>query len=449
MSLNTYRNAKKYGFCPGCSHGLVLNALDKALVHHQWDPASVILVTDIGCVGLSDQYFITSGFHGLHGRSLTYASGIKLANPELHVIVLIGDGGCGIGGAHLLNAARRNLDLTVLVFNNFNFGMTGGQHSVSTPPSGITATTPWGNIERPLDIAQTAALNGASWVWRGTAYDSDLAERITEALAHPGFALLDIWEMCVAYYAATNRFTPKALRAAMDELGFQAGRLPTQAREEYGAALRASQAAQRGKPAAAPQGIPGVAEAGLTRQYAIVVAGSAGSKVRTAARLIGVAATAAQAWAAQRDDYPVTVRSGHSVSEINLAPHPILYTGVSAPDALFILSADGYARTAHYLPRMTPESWLFVTPEFAPLETSARRIILDPAALEGVTREQQAMAFIVTGLQMMRLLPESALLKAAELLNPRYAEANSAAVRAGLAYARHLGTQPTPSPASV
>ncbi len=432
MSLTTYRNEKKYGFCPGCSHGLVLNALDKALVQQQWDPASVVLVTDIGCVGLSDQYFITSGFHGLHGRSLTYASGIKLAHPELHVIVLIGDGGCGIGGAHLLNAARRNLDITVLVFNNFNFGMTGGQHSVSTPPTGITATTPWGNIERPLDIAQTAALNGATYVWRGTAYDADLSERIAEAITHPGFALLDIWELCVAYYAATNRFNPKALRAAMDELGLQAGRLPTQPREAYGAALRASYAPQHGKPAAVPQPIPVVDEVTLERQYAIVVAGSAGSKVRTAARLIGVAATAANLWAAQRDDYPVTVRSGHSVSEIAIAPHPILYTGVSAPDALFILSADGYARTASYLPRMTPESWLFVTPEFAHLESSARRVVLDPARLSNVPREQQAMALLVSGLRRMRILPERALLQAADLINPRYAEANRAAVQAGL-----------------
>ncbi len=433
MSFTTYRNDKKYGFCPGCSHGLVLNALDKALVQQQWDPASVVLVTDIGCVGLSDQYFTTSGFHGLHGRSLTYASGIKLARPDLHVIVLIGDGGCGIGGAHLLNAARRNLDITVLVFNNFNFGMTGGQHSVSTPTAGITATTPWGNVERPLDIAQTVALNGATYVWRGTAYDTDLAERIAEALTHPGFALLDIWEMCVAYYAATNRFTPKALRAAMDEWGFQAGKLPVMAREEYGAALRASYAAQLGKPAAVPQPIPVVEKGHLDRQYAIVVAGSAGGKVRTAARLIGVAATAAGLWATQRDDYPVTVRSGHSVSEINLAPEPVLHTGVVLPDALFILSADGYGRTAHYLPQLSPEAWVFVTPEFASVATPARRVVLDPALL-AVPREQQAMALLVAGLKLLQLLPEAALLKAAGLLNPRYAEANQAAVQAGLAY---------------
>ena len=93
----------------------------------------MVIVSDIGCSGLSDQYFATSAFHGLHGRSVTYATGIKLANPELTVIVIMGDGGTGIGGTHLINAARRNIGVTVIVMNNLNFGMTGGQHSTTTP----------------------------------------------------------------------------------------------------------------------------------------------------------------------------------------------------------------------------------------------------------------------------------------------------------------------------
>ncbi|MBN1641032.1 MAG: 2-oxoacid:ferredoxin oxidoreductase subunit beta, partial [Anaerolineae bacterium] len=107
-------SAGAFPFCPGCGHSTVLKALDQALVATQWDPTSIVLVTDIGCIGLSDRYFQTNAFHGLHGRSITYATGIKLANPDLHVIVLIGDGGCGIGGNHLINAARRNVGITVL-----------------------------------------------------------------------------------------------------------------------------------------------------------------------------------------------------------------------------------------------------------------------------------------------------------------------------------------------
>ena len=135
--MDTYRNTSPYPFCPGCGHSLINDQLNKALVKLQLDPSQVVLVSDIGCVGLSDQYFLTSAFHGLHGRSVAYASGIKLAHPELKVIVTMGDGGCGIGGTHLINAARRNVGVTVLVFNNFNFGMTGGEHSVTTPTGGI------------------------------------------------------------------------------------------------------------------------------------------------------------------------------------------------------------------------------------------------------------------------------------------------------------------------
>ena len=119
-SENSYLNEEKlpYPFCPGCGHGSILDQLNSALIKLNLDSTEVVLVTDIGCQGLSDQFFTTNAFHGLHGRSITYATGIKLINPKLKVIVLIGDGGCGIGGHHLINAARRNIGLTVLVFNN-------------------------------------------------------------------------------------------------------------------------------------------------------------------------------------------------------------------------------------------------------------------------------------------------------------------------------------------
>ena len=96
--------------------------------------SQIVMVSDIGCSGLFDTFFNTHALHGLHGSALTYAAGLKLARPNLHVVVTMGDGGLGIGGAHLLSACRRNLDITLLVLNNFNFGMTGGQFSATTPP---------------------------------------------------------------------------------------------------------------------------------------------------------------------------------------------------------------------------------------------------------------------------------------------------------------------------
>jgi len=165
--LETFRTDDPYPFCPGCGHGSVLDSLNEALVTMALDPAEVVIVSDIGCAGLSDQYFTTSAFHGLHGRSTTYASGIKLARPDLTVIVLMGDGGTGIGGSHLISAARRNVGVTVVVMNNFNFGMTGGQHSNTTPEGSITATTPGGNLEHPIDICATVGVNGAGYPTRG------------------------------------------------------------------------------------------------------------------------------------------------------------------------------------------------------------------------------------------------------------------------------------------
>ncbi|MBW2656782.1 MAG: 2-oxoglutarate synthase, partial [Deltaproteobacteria bacterium] len=120
-------------FCPGCSHDKITHTLDKAFQNMGLSGEKVAIVSDIGCSGLFDTFFNTHALHGLHGRALTYAAGLKLARPDLNVVVTMGDGGQGIGGAHLLAACRRNLDLTLLVLNNFNFGMTGGQFSATTP----------------------------------------------------------------------------------------------------------------------------------------------------------------------------------------------------------------------------------------------------------------------------------------------------------------------------
>ena len=212
-----------FPFCPGCGHGTILKALDQALVAQGWDPQQVVIVTDIGCVGLSDRYFATNAFHGLHGRSITYATGIKLANPDLHVVVLIGDGGCGIGGNHLINAARRNVGITVLVADNFNFGMTGGQHSVLTPHGAITSTTRAGNLERPLDLCATVTVCGAGFVARSTIFDAELPDLIGRALQHDGFGLVDIWELCTAYYSPNNKFTKSDMMELLEYGGWATG----------------------------------------------------------------------------------------------------------------------------------------------------------------------------------------------------------------------------------
>ncbi len=430
--VETYRNEREYPFCPGCGHTHILNHLNRALTQLQLDPHQVVLVSDIGCVGLSDQYFVTNAFHGLHGRSVAYATGIKLANPDLTVIVLIGDGGTGIGGHHLISAARRNVDVTVLVFNNLNFGMTGGEHSVTTPPGARTATTRQGNLEHPFDIAGTVALNGATYVWRGTTFDRDLADRIAEAIRHPGFALLDIWELCTAYFVPNNDFSKKVLLETQQHLGLQTGLLHRAERPEFSRELRAQAQEMRGKPTLPPKPLPTRYRARLDRPFRLVVAGKAGGKVRSTARLVAAAGVLSGLWATQQDDYPVTIMSGHSVSEVILSPEEILYTGIDRPDALVITAAEGLAKVQHFLARMTPEDRVFVTPAFAGITTAARKVVVDPkAAAIRVTRTNETALVLFAVMRALDIYPVDALADAIRtLMRPGIAESTLAALEA-------------------
>ncbi len=429
--LSTLRNSTPFPFCPGCGHGSILEALDRALAALGLDPGRTVLVTDIGCSGLSDQYFTTTAFHGLHGRSLTYAAGIKLARPELDVVVILGDGGCGIGGAHLLASARRNLNLTALVFNNFNFGMTGGQHSTTTPPGAITSTTPGGNLERPLDLAATVAANGAGYVYRGTSFDSDLAERIAAGIRHPGFALLDLWEPCTAYFAPMNRLNRKAITEWMDRLGFDKGLIVERGLPdypEYGAAYRAAAEGMGGASAVAPDPVEPRFAASLDRPFHLVLAGSAGGRVGSAARLVARAALLSGLYAAQRNDYPVTVRTGFSLAELILSPEPIEDASGTRPDALLLLSPEGRKRATGYLAAMGDRGSIFRLPEIElPEGTSAE--VLDPAlSSERIGKDALAIALATATVARLDILPREALLAAAA----EGGESTLAAVRAGI-----------------
>ena len=440
-SRTSYRNARAYDFCPGCSHHLVLDALDRALVRLQWDPTEIVIFTDIGCVGLSDQYFVTSAFHGLHGRSLTYATGIKLARPDLHVINLIGDGGCGIGCAHLVSAARRNIGVTTLVCNNLNFGMTGGEHSVTTPQQQRTATTPWGNTERPLDIVQTVVANGATFAWRGTAFEPDLDRQIEAALTHDGFALLDIWELCVAYYASVNKMSPKALGATMESLGFTRGVHRSSAPRVEGAkALREAWASWQEGGDEGSERLDVAFASPLNRPLHVMIAGAAGGHIRTAGRLAGTAAALSGLWTAQRDDYPVTVRSGHSISEVIIAPEAAPYVGETRPNVLFVLAAEGLRKAVGAIGQMEDTDWIFVVPElldrvaaYAESATAPPQLrVLDLGALTSVARPGRGPAAVAAGLVYLEILVPEALVEGAGRLSAAYARANQEAVRAAL-----------------
>ena len=400
----TLRTEADYPFCPGCGHGPVLDALNEAMVKLELQPHEVVIVSDIGCSGLSDQYFTTSAFHGLHGRSITYATGIKLMRPDLTVIVIMGDGGTGIGGAHMLSAARRNIGITVLVLNNFNFGMTGGQHSTTTPEGFLTPTTPSGNLEAPLDICATVGVNGAAYSYRGTSFDADLADRIAEGITTPGFAMLDIWDLCTAYFVRNNKFGRRQIDATMEALGLESGVLYRNDKPEFAVAYR--RLAEGQHEGLRVKSVPATTKFTLEKRVHVVLAGSAGGRVRSAARLLATGAMRSGLWSAQRDDYPITVKSGHSVSEVIISPDEIHYSGVERPDVLVIVSEDGYSKAAPYLEVMTEDGWVFIAADLPSVSTKARVVTIDAAASAvRIPQASLALALFAKAIKETRVVP--------------------------------------------
>ena len=207
-------------WCAGCGNGIVLGAVVRAFVRLELDPTRIVVVTGIGCWGKADDYLLTHAFHVTHGRALAFATGIKVVRPDLTVLALMGDGdGATIGGNHLIHAARRNVDVTAVVVNNYNYGMTGGQYSATTPADGRTATSRYGNPEEALDICALVAAAGANYVARSTVYHvRQLENFICEAITKKGFALVEAASICPTHYGRNNRLaTPTAMLRRLRE----------------------------------------------------------------------------------------------------------------------------------------------------------------------------------------------------------------------------------------
>lgn len=205
-----YLRSKKrfpHVWCPGCGIGIVMGSIIRSVDAMGWDLDDIVMVSGIGCTSRMPVYVDFNTLHTTHGRSLAFGTGVKMANPGLNVMSVMGDGDAlAIGGNHIIHAARRNIDITAIIVNNNNYGMTGGQFSPTTPPGARTATTPYGMIEPGFDVCKLMEGSGASFVARGTVYHvTELDTLLLKAFKKTGFSVVEVLAPCPTNFGRANR----------------------------------------------------------------------------------------------------------------------------------------------------------------------------------------------------------------------------------------------------
>jgi Pyruvate/2-oxoacid:ferredoxin oxidoreductase gamma subunit len=248
----------------------------------------------------------------------------------------------GIGGAHLLSACRRNLDMTLIVLNNFNFGMTGGQFSATTPPDAQVGSGFLNRLERPLDVGRVARSAGATYVTRCSSYGKDLPEEIEKAISHQGFSVLDVWGICTGRYSKRNKLTPQVIEEKLQALPPIQGLVEENAREEYGRHYR--EVAATLKPVSPPAKIEKAFDPPEKERREVILLGSAGQRIITAGEILCLAGLTGGLEVTQKNEYNITVLRGPSISEVILSPDSIDYTGIDRPQVVLALAEEGVQR---------------------------------------------------------------------------------------------------------
>jgi len=401
--VDKYLNAKDLPFCKGCSHHIIARKTGKALETICADPMDVIIVTDIGCHGIIDKRFKTHTVHGLHGRSIALASGISAAldNPKKKVIVFIGDGGATIGINHLISAAHRNIDMTVILHNNMLYGMTGGQRSDLTPGAFRTRSPIEGFTEEPLDIMKITRDSGAAYVSRITAR-GDITETLAEAMETRGFSLVDILEICPSYGTKENpdmRLPNMSEQLALplekhiNENAVKADFRPRKNRRSLLDSL---------KP------IPSRFSHSLKSPLTILLGGSAGEGVQSAANIFVTAAISSGLHATKKGNYPVTVGTGFSAAEIILSPEPIEFTGIRKVDWAVVSSTDGMEYLKKQIQLMEQGSLLVDSGCDTP-KTADKVKVLSKSFTTAVRRKDANLLMLYTLLEDSGIFPVEAL----------------------------------------
>ncbi len=430
-------------YCKGCSHGLVARAMAAALEATGLPREQLCIVSDIGCVGLVDRLFPTvHTVHTTHGRSTAFATGLAMADGvlkdgALKIIVVIGDGGATIGLLHLVAAAQLNVDVTVVLHNNHLYGMTGGQASGLTPEDWITATTPVGNPLPPLDLIGVLRSSGATFLAREMAMSRGLADRLGEAIAHPGFAVVEVIELCTAFGLPFNQLNGKKLKLLAEQTGEPLGmctHIPD--RPSFRRAWKDRYPVHGAGPRW-PASATSATRSALSRPVRLVAAGTAGGRVQSAAALLARAAVASGLYATQKNDNPVTQGTGFSLAELIVSPDPIHYTGIPTPDAILVVSQDGWDQVlARGLPERLAAGGLLLVDDGVELGAFADRAIVLPLSAPATTKGA-TLAGLAWLSARLGVLPLDELASAAEQAWGEGAASSVAALRWG--FEAHAG----------
>jgi 2-oxoglutarate ferredoxin oxidoreductase subunit beta len=400
----TFLDTNNLPFCRGCSHHMIARNIQKALETLDVDLLDVILVTDIGCHGIIDKNFHTHTVHGLHGRSAALGAGIAaaLSDPAKKVIVLIGDGGATIGLNHLISAARSNFNMTVVVHNNMLYGMTGGQPSDLTPPGFNTRSTMTGVSDHSLDIYSLVKTAGAAYVSRIAAM-GDFSEPLADAFRNDGFSLIEILEICPSYGVKFNKgITIKDLEKRFGlPLGTyknnDAKPMVTTPKTDIPSLFDSLEV------------VPTSYEHRLKQDLTLVIGGSAGEGVQSAAEIFAKAAMACGLKVTRKGSYPVTVGIGFSAVEINLSTQPIDFTGSRSIHWAVISSRDGLAYLKKRIETMN-SGYLLLDDQLPPPSTAAA--VLKVNFRQRVGGKESVLLALLTMLNYADIFPAEAFIQA-------------------------------------
>ncbi len=354
-------------WCPGCGHGIITQAAVRACTAMGFAKDDVYAVSGIGCSARTPAYIDFNSIQTTHGRALAFATGMKMFRPEKHVFLMLGDGDCAsIGGNHFMHACKRNIDLTVIVFNNFIYGMTGGQVSPTTPFGSRTTTTVYGSVDEPLDICGIAMAAGATFVARSTAYHAaQLPGLIRQGFENKGMSVIEIISPCPTGFGGRNGYknptemydelrdnavsAEKARAMSEEELRGRivTGVLKKTAREEYISRYFAMldsigdsdelTSLDAGDYRATPL---------HARRYECRLSGSGGQGLLLAGIILSEAMIRQGKNAVHTQSYGPEARGGASRSEVVISDGDIDFPDVSAPDMLLAMTQDSFDKFA-------------------------------------------------------------------------------------------------------